>query len=73
MKSIRTECLSKMIFFECKSLDKDLREFITHYNAKRNHQGIGNEPIDGAAMPAEGNAIRDERLGGLLSFYRRAV
>ena len=42
------------------------------YNAERNHQGIGNELSDAKEMPREGKIVRDKRLGGLLSFYRRA-
>ncbi|MEE9394875.1 MAG: integrase core domain-containing protein [Planctomycetota bacterium] len=73
VKSIKTECLSKMIFFGRKSLDKAISEFIKHYNAERNHQSIGNELIAPNTMPAEGKVIRGERLGGLFSFYRRAA
>ena len=43
-----------------------------HYHEERNNQGLGNELIESAEMPDEGEVIRDERLGGLLSFYRRA-
>ncbi|MEE9392314.1 MAG: integrase core domain-containing protein [Planctomycetota bacterium] len=73
VKSIKTECLSKMIFFGRKSLSKALSEFLRHYNAERNHQGIGNELIDPSTMHVDGDVVRDERLGGLLSFYRRAA
>jgi putative transposase len=73
VKSIKTECLSKMIFFGRRALDKAIKNFIEHYNAERNHQGIGNELIDANVTPTEGKIVRDERLGGLLSFYRRAA
>ncbi len=73
VKSIKTECLGKMIFFGRKSLDKAIKNFIEHYNVERNHQGIGNELIDAKVIPTEGKIIRDERLGGLLPYYRRAA
>ncbi|HGY92991.1 MAG TPA: hypothetical protein ENK43_17645, partial [Planctomycetes bacterium] len=73
VKSIKKECLSKMIFFGRRSLDRAIREFVEHYHAERNHQGIGNELLDPTAMPDEGDVVRDQRLGGLLSFYRRAA
>ncbi len=73
VRTIKTECLTKMIFFGRRSLDKAIRNFVMHYNAERNHQGIGNELIDAKEMPREGKIDRDERLGGLLSFYRRAA
>ncbi|MFT7618890.1 MAG: putative transposase [Planctomycetota bacterium] len=73
VRSIKNECLNKMIFFGRRALDKAIRNFIEHYNAERNHQGIRNDLIDAKEMPSEGNLVRDERLGGLLSFYRRAA
>jgi putative transposase len=73
VKSIKSECLSKMIFFGRKSLDKAIGEFVKHYHAERNHQGIRNEFIDAKEMLGERDVIRDERIGGLLSFYRRAA
>ena len=73
VKSIKTECLKKMIFFGRRALDKAIMNFIEHYNAERNHQGIGNELIDANEMPTEGKVVRDERLGGLLSYYHRAA
>ena len=72
MSNQKSECLSKMIFFGQASLDRAIREFVEHYHAERNHQGLDNELITKAAMPVDGEVVRDERLGGLLSFYRRA-
>ena len=73
VRSIKSECLSKMIFFGQASLDRAIRQFVEHYHAERNHQGVGNKLITEATMPVEGEVVRDERLGGLLSFYRRAA
>ena len=33
----------------------------------------GNELIDGGAQDVEGEVVRHERLGGMLSFYERAA
>ena len=71
MKSIKTESLDRMIFFGEKSLRHAVRSYLEHYHAERNHQGLENELIEPA--PAEGDVVRDERLGGLLSYYRRAA
>ena len=73
VRTIKSECLSKMIFFGQRSLDRAIREFVEHYNSERNHQGLSNELITKPTMPVEGEVLRDERLGGLLSFYRRAA
>ena len=61
-----------MIFFGRRSLDRAIREFVEHYHAERNHQGLTNGLIDNRPLPQSGPVARDERLGGLLSFYRLA-
>jgi hypothetical protein len=53
-----------------------VREFMEHYHAERNHQGLGNVipfPSRDSASPGSriGNMGRRERLGGVLSFYQR--
>ncbi len=73
VRSIESECLSHMIFIGPGSLRHALTEYVAHYNAERNHQGIGNVLIeprshDGAVS---GSVARDSRLGGLLSYYHR--
>jgi hypothetical protein len=50
-----------------------LREFMEHYHAERNHQGLGNVipfPSPDSASPV-GRIGRRERLGGVVSFYMR--
>jgi len=75
VRSIKSECLSKMIFVGEAMLRRALREFVAHYHSERPHQGRSNDIIkpDPASMPAEGRVIRRERLGGLLSYYHRRV
>jgi transposase InsO family protein len=74
VRSIKSECLDRMIFFGTASLDRALREYEAHYLEERNHQGIGNELIDPVLGDAEGVVARKERLGGLLNnYYRRAA
>jgi hypothetical protein len=50
-----------------------MHEFVEHYHAERNHQGLRNViPFPSHASPSvEGRIRRRERLGGLLSFYER--
>jgi len=75
VRSIKDECLSRMIFFGERSLRKATREYAAHYHRERNHQGINNqliEPADGAESSSL--AIKcAERLGGMLRFYHRAA
>ena len=42
VRSIKQECLSKLILFGEASLRRTLSEFIDHYHSERNHQGKGN-------------------------------
>jgi len=42
MRSIKSECLNRMIFFGEDSLQRAIREYVAHYHTERNHQGLGN-------------------------------
>jgi hypothetical protein len=56
-------------------LRKAIHEFVAHYHAERNHQGLDNRLIipDGNHV-GNGGAIRcRERLGGMLDYYYRQV
>ena len=75
VRSIKGECLNRMVFFGERSLRKATLEYTAHYHAERNHQGLGNRLIE----PASRNGSRldpircMERLGGMLRFYNRAI
>lgn len=73
MKSLKSEALSKMIFFGEKSLRRTVTAFLEHYHAERNHQGLANELIEsGDEVGAVAGRIEcRERLGGLLKYYHR--
>ena len=75
MKSIKSECLDKMIFFGERSLRRAIEHFISHYHGERNHQGLGNELIAGGGSVGqpEGEIACHERLGGLLRYYHRVA
>jgi putative transposase len=75
VRSIKDECLDRMILVGEASLRRAIDEFIVHYHSERNHQGLGNELIrepdrDGTA---DRPVRRRQRLGGMLSFYYRAA
>jgi putative transposase len=75
VRSIKDECLNRMIFFNEWSLRKATREFATHYHRERNHQGIDNRLIEpGDRLESTSSAIECiQRLGGMLRFYHRAA
>ncbi|MBW8016406.1 MAG: transposase [Planctomycetes bacterium] len=72
IRSIKYECLNKMLIFGEKHLRYCVSEYISHYHEERPHQGIGNTII--APQPqGDGEIVCHERLGGLLKSYRRAA
>ena len=75
VKSVKDECLSKLILFGEASLRHTLREYVVHYHVERNHQGKDNIllfPVATKAMNhGDGSVGCKERLGGLLKYYHR--
>ena len=75
VRSVKSECLSKLILFGESSLRRALTNFCEHYHAERNHQGKDNQllfPRSELGKPFSRGTVRcDERLGGLLKYYRR--
>ena len=70
--SIKSECLDRMIFFDEQSLRRAVAEFISHYHAERNHQGLGNELIEADdCVGGHGSVLCRGRLGGLFNYYHR--
>jgi putative transposase len=73
VRSVKEECLSKVILFGERSLRRALGEYVEHYHAERNHQGKGNVllfPRGTIIRPDEPVQCR-QRLGGLLRYYHR--
>jgi putative transposase len=74
VRSIREECLDRVIPLGERHLRRTLAEFVAHYHGERNHQGLGNELIDRPTRQrASGPVRRRQRVGGLLSYYYRAA
>ena len=74
VKSVKEECLSKLILLGEKSLRHALREYVVHHHHERNHQGKENLllfPASEQLYQSEGKVCSRERLGGLLRFYHR--
>jgi transposase InsO family protein len=72
-RSLRQECLDRMIFFGEGMLRRSVRTYLSHYHGERNHQGLENRLIEPEGEVG-GNigAIRcREHLGGLLRYYYR--
>ena len=72
VRSVKEECLSKLILFGEGALRHALQEFVEHYHQERPHQGMGNGmliPLPSAYVEHEGSIRCRERLGGLLKYY----
>ena len=72
-RSLKSECLDRMIFFGQRSLENAVREYVQHYHRERNHQGLGNQLIDPSdnVGAVAGKIECRERLGGMLKYYHR--
>ena len=75
VRSVKSECLSKLILLGESSLRRALTNFCEHYHTERNHQGKGNKllfPRPAPPGPPRRGRVRcQERLGGLLKYYHR--
>ncbi len=72
VRSIKSECLNRMIFFGRASLQHAVSQFIVHYHTERNHQGLENRLVLPAPTIAPSLHVRRrQRLGGMLNFYHR--
>ena len=75
VRSIKESCLERLIFFSEESLRNTMQNFVAHYHAERNHQGLANRLIrpEAGHLDNRGEVQRRQRLGGLLSYYYRAA
>ena len=79
VRSVKQECLSKLILFGERQLSRALDEFCAHYHGERNHQGKGKGnkllfPDAGDEPKPRGHpVVCRQRLGGLLKYYGRAA
>jgi len=76
VRTVKSECTSRLVFFGEDSLRKALNEFVDHYREERNHQGKDNLLLFPAGDPRSALETTapiecKSRLGGLLKFYHR--
>jgi len=72
-RSLKEECLERMIFFGERMLRNAIAQFLDHYHQERNHQGLGNQILLPAAEVGQitGAVQCREQLGVLLQYYYR--
>jgi putative transposase len=74
VRSVKEECLARLILFGEPALCRALNEYLMHYHHERNHQGKGNVllfPAVSQNTEHAGPILCRERLGGLLKYYER--
>ena len=75
VRSVKSECLSKLIPIGVPMLRRAVHKYIEHYHRERNHQGLGNQLIVPLRVLRSSSELvgRRIRLGGMLSYYERAA
>jgi len=72
VRSIKEECLDRLILIGEKHLRYAIDHYVAHYHEERNHQGLGNrliQPRYPSDVVSPSGVRCHERLGGLLKFY----
>jgi transposase InsO family protein len=72
VRSVKEECLSRLILFGEASLRHVLTQYVAHFHHERNHQGKDNVLLFPTVSPdakRAGPIQCRERLGGLLKYY----
>ena len=78
VRTVRRECLDWTLVLGRRHLERVLREYVAHYNAKRPHRGIDLRAPDSlpnppAPVPSMLRARRHDVLGGLIHEYELAA
>jgi transposase len=79
VRTVRDECLDRLLVLSRRHLDHVLRVYVDHYNSHRPHRALDLRPPDRAveAVPRQTTTVgvvqRRDLLGGLLHEYERAA
>jgi transposase InsO family protein len=75
IRSVREECLDKLLIIHPSHLRRVMREYVAHYNSARPHQGIAQQiPIPQRATMPDGPVYSRNVLGGIIhEYYRQAA
>ena len=74
VRSIREECLDRILVLNQTHLEHVLREYEAHYNQARPHQGIDQHIPIPLAIEPEGHTIEcHDVLDGIIHDYRRVA
>jgi hypothetical protein len=68
-RSIKEECLDRVIPLGEAHLRELVREYVAHYHEERPHQGLSGRLIAAATGLGGRGPLARQRLGGLLNYY----
>ena len=73
VRTIKEDCLNRMLFFGEDMLRSAIRECVIHYHEERNHQALDNQLLTKPVRNGDqrGRLRRRERIGGMLNYYFR--
>jgi transposase InsO family protein len=72
IRSVRQECLDHLLLLGERHARRALRAYVAFYNARRPHQGLGQEcPAPTTRRAGTGRILRRDVLGGLIHDYQR--
>jgi hypothetical protein len=73
VRSVREECLDKLIILNERHLRRVLTEYLSYYNARRPHQGLDQDSPLGLTVSTEGPIRSRNELGGIIRDYYREL
>jgi putative transposase len=74
VRSVREECLDKLIILNERHLRRVLTEYLAYYNTRRPHQGLDQDSPLGLAVSTVGPIRYRNVLGGIIrDYYREAA
>jgi transposase InsO family protein len=74
IRSVRQECLDKLVLMGEWHVRRVLAEYVTFYNTRRPHQGLDQQcPVPLSVVSDEGLVQRRDVLGGIAHDYVRAA
>jgi len=79
IRTLRSECLDRMLIFGTAHLRAVLDEYLEHYNTHRPHRSLDQQPPAGSKLslvpgvPCDTQVDRKEVLGGLINEYTHAA
>jgi transposase InsO family protein len=75
VRTVREECLDKIIILNERHLHRTLNEYVSYYNSRRPHQGLNQDSPLGLAPVTQNGPVRHRKvLGGIIrDYYREAA